>query len=137
MKTLARDRRSCDSAGMRRGFSLLEALLALLLLSFALLAFAAALSISQRDLTLARRRSIARELAVNGVERLRPGACGGTASGSMLHPGDYHEHWGIEMRLEGRLAAIVDSVGFSASRDRRETARERATVACETAPALH
>lgn len=97
---------------MRRGSSLLEALLALVLLEFGLLALAAATAVAARDLATANRRVQALTLARSRVETLRSAVCDAAAAQSWSGYHSWHfgidEHWQVSATGDVRL--IVDSV---------------------------
>jgi Tfp pilus assembly protein PilV len=113
---------------MRRGSSLLEALLALLLFEFALLSLLGASAVAARDLTVVNRRLQAERLAVDRVERMRTVACGGMSAGSAVWPGGYAEFWRVE--AIGRARVSVDSVVASMPAGRHGVHVERAWSLC-------
>ena len=102
---------------MRPGSSLVEALLALLLLQFGLLALIAASAVAARDLGTANRRARAQALARNRVELLRANPCAPASSGEMRWPGGLHEWWTVS--AAGQLRVVVDSVEMQFARGRR------------------
>jgi Tfp pilus assembly protein PilV len=97
-------------AGMRSrpGFTLIEAMVALVLFEIAALALVATTAVATRDLASAERHSRAFALASDRVARLRGGACGAAAFGSAAQPGGLREHWRVE--AVATLRVIVDSV---------------------------
>lgn len=93
---------------MRNGFTLIEALVALVLFQIAALALAATSAVAARDLAIATRHGRAEALARDRVARLRAAACEAPAGGSMEHPGGLEEHWRVESA--GTARRVVDSV---------------------------
>jgi Tfp pilus assembly protein PilV len=93
-----------------RGFTLIEALVALVLFQIAALALAATSAVAARDLAAANRHARAHLLAQDRVGRLRPGACLGPASGSQEHPGGLTEHWRVS--ADGPIRSVTDSVSL-------------------------
>lgn len=100
---------------MRHGFTLIETLVALVLVQFGLLAVAATSAIAARDLAAAAREASARDAARERVETLRPAACAATLQGSRSTPA-LTEHWSIR----GDTVRLVrDSVEYPLPRGRR------------------
>ena len=112
---------------MRRGASLLEALLALLLFEFGVLALLGATAVSARDLATASRRARAQSLARTRVEGLRARPCAATG-GVARWPGGLTEIWRVE--LTGRLSVITDSVVVPLAAGRRGDHVERGWSLC-------
>jgi Tfp pilus assembly protein PilV len=94
---------------MRRGFTLVEALVALVLVQFGLLAVAAMSAVAARDVAAATRVSRARDAARERIELLRPAACATSGGGSADAPG-LVEHWSV--RGDSVVRRIRDSVEF-------------------------
>lgn len=113
---------------MRRGSSLIEALLALVLLQFGLLATIAASAVASRDLAAANRRVRAQEVARGRVDGLRVNGCAAAAPGSMRWPGGIEEHWRID--AVGMLRVITDSVVMVLPRGKRAAHVRRGWVLC-------
>jgi Tfp pilus assembly protein PilV len=101
---------------MRRGFTLVETLVALVLVQFGLLAVAAMSGVAARDVATATRISSARDVARERVERLRAGACGATLEGSASTPA-LTEHWSI--RGDSIVRFVRDSVEYRLPAGRR------------------
>src|ERR1700741_1557406 len=95
---------------MRPGFTLVEAIVALVLLEIGMLAFAAASSLAARDLAYAQRSARAHALARNRTESLRATRCPGPGTGRVEHSGGLTEVWTV--RAEGLSRVISDSVAF-------------------------
>lgn len=95
---------------MRPAFTLVEVLVALVLLEFGLLGLVATSAVAARDLATARASARARALARNRVELLRSSACRGPASGAVVAPGGVVEVWWIAGDTLGR--EIADSVSY-------------------------
>ncbi len=94
---------------MRRGFTLVETLVALVLVQFGLLAVAAASALAARELAVATRSAQARDVARERIELLRLGACGGDAVGSRVTVA-LTEHWSVRGTPVHRI--IRDSVAY-------------------------
>ena len=101
---------------MRRGFTLVETLVALVLVQFGLLAVAAASGIAARDMAAATRISRAREAAHDRIESLRPGACRAMAEGS-VSTAAWDEHWSV--RGDSVVRIVRDSVEYRLPAGRR------------------
>ena len=93
---------------MRAGFTLIEALVALVLFGIGALALVATTAVAARDLGIADRHARGHAMAVDRVARLRVTACAATATGSAGHPGGLAEHWRVG--AAGSLREISDSV---------------------------
>jgi len=93
---------------MRSGFTLVEALVALVLFEIAALALAATTMVAARELAAADRHRRGQAIALDRVARLRIGACTAVTVGRHLHEGGLEEHWRV--RAAGPLREIVDSV---------------------------
>ena len=94
---------------MRRGFTLVETLVALVLVQFGLLAVAAASAVAARDLASATRSARARDAARERLELLRPIACAADAAGSRV-TAELTEHWSVRGGTGYRV--IRDSVAY-------------------------
>lgn len=97
----------------RSGFTLLELLVALLLLDLGILCLLATSAVAARELRHARLRDQAAQLAAQRVERLMAGACDSAQSGVAIHPGGLHEYWSVEPPRGGRRT-VRDSIGIGA-----------------------
>ena len=95
---------------MRAGFTLIEAMVALVLFQIAALALTAAGAVAARDLAVAMRHTRAQHMAADRVARLRATACGSPTTGGVVHPGGLTEHWAVT--ANGRVRAIADSVAM-------------------------
>src|SRR6185295_11290299 len=113
---------------MRRGLTLIEVLIALVLLEFGMLALMASSGVAVRDLAIANRRLHAGWLADDRVARLRMTACTAVQGGSARAPGRLTEFW--QVVSIGARRAIVDSVEFTLSTGRRDYVVARAWVLC-------
>ena len=94
---------------MRRGFTLVETLVALVLVQFGLLAVAAASALAARELAVATRAARARDVARERIELLRPGACAADAAGSRVTL-ELAEHWSVRGTAAYRV--VRDSVAY-------------------------
>lgn len=113
---------------MRRGFTLIEVVLALLLFEFGMLALAATTVVAARDLSVANRRARAQSLAESRVAALRARPCPPTGSGSATVAGGLEEHWRVSG--DGQAREIVDSVTMTLPGARRGSFVLRAWVLC-------
>jgi Tfp pilus assembly protein PilV len=112
----------------RSGFTLVETIVALVLLQLGMLAMAATAGVAARDLADARAHRRAQVISQGGVHRLRPTACAALSSGSRTHAGGLVEHWRVE--TQGPVRIVSDSVSVPLSRGRRSAAVNRAWIAC-------
>ena len=113
---------------MRRGFSLIEALVALVIFGFGMLALGATSAVVARDLGAANRRARAHALASMRVEQLRVSACTDTSGRYADTRAGMTEVWRIE--ADGPRRAITDSVAFAVARGRRSSVVQRAWLLC-------
>ena len=106
------------SIRLRRGFTLLELLVALVLLDVGLIALAVATAAVSRVQAAAAGDSRAQELASATVERIISSPCGGAAAGSGHPAADIGEWWTDEQAPNGvRLAS--DSLVVTTARGNR------------------
>src|SRR5438552_14401808 len=98
---------------MRRGFTLIEVLIALVVFAFGMLALASTTAVAARDLGRANRYARARMLARNRIERLRSNPCPPAGAGASRTPGGLLEFWSIQSA--GRQRIISDSVELTLS----------------------
>lgn len=117
---------------MRSGFTLIEALVALVLFQVAALALAATTAVAARDFTVAQRHGRAQLLAQDRVARLRATACRGTVAGAQAHPGGIEERWTV--RAEGAVREISDSVRLTLPGGRTRDVVVRAWERCGASP---
>ena len=104
---------------MRRGFTLIETLVALVILEFTMLAVGAATAVAARNFTVAHRSSTAQAIARNRMEALLGRACGDPTSGGGVIPGGYDERWTIVTATPLRhLSVDVDYDLFAGRRAR-------------------
>ena len=94
---------------MRRGFTLVETLVALVLVQFGLLAVAAASALAARELAVATRTARARDIARERIELLRIAACAANAEGSRVTL-EWTEHWAVRGATSYRV--VRDSVSY-------------------------
>ena len=115
---------------MRKGFTLVETLVALLLFEIGMLAVAATGAMAARDLATARRTAAARDVARNRIETLRASACiaVGVSQGSAEAAG-ITEHWRVI--AAGASREIIDSVVYTLPAGRRATLVLRGAALCE------
>ncbi|MEX2152125.1 MAG: type II secretion system protein [Gemmatimonadaceae bacterium] len=113
---------------MRSGFTLIETIVALVLLQFGLLAIAAVSAVAARDIAATQKSASALALARNRVELLRASACPTPTTGQASLPGRVAEFWVIEAR--GAMRLISDSVTFALPRGRPGSMVARASAIC-------
>ena len=102
---------------MRSGFTLVETLVALVLVQFGLLAIAATAAIALRDVATATRETRARQVARERIELLRIGACSAGNSDGIGVDRTLTEHWRVAGDSMTRV--IRDSVDFPLPAGRR------------------
>ena len=112
---------------MRQGFTLIETIVALVLLQFAILAFSGTIAVAGRDFTLARHAAAAHALARNRVAQLRANPCAPAGSGAAT-AGIMQEWWRVE--TQGPRRIITDSVQFPRSGGRVGVAIARGFTWC-------
>jgi Tfp pilus assembly protein PilV len=112
----------------QRGFTLIEAIVALVLFEIAALALVATTAVAARDLAMADRHARGFALASDRVARLRGGACAATSAGTELHANGLREHWRVDAM--GTLRAIADSVELPAPAGAAGAVVVRAWEAC-------
>lgn len=101
---------------MRNGFTLIEALVALVLFQVAMLALAATSAVAARDLATAHRTSRAQTIARDRVELLRAHPCPAAGAGGAELPGGFTESWSIDASESRRNITVI--VEFSLPRGR-------------------
>ena len=107
-------------ATVRRGFTLVEVLVAVLLLDVGLLALAAGSAGLVRQTNLLRARTFALQLAELRIETLGAHGCVG-ASGSASGPLGFNEDWSSQL-IGGFALELSDSVTFTIHRQARSIA---------------
>jgi Tfp pilus assembly protein PilV len=100
----------------RRGFTIVELLLALFALNVAVLALVAGGTITLRRTTELRERGAAVEAATNRVERLSAGPC--AAATGFAAVADLDERWAVAL-VAPAVREIVDSVSYRTGVDSR------------------
>jgi len=114
---------------MRSGFSLVEALVALVLFQIGMLALAATTAVVARDLGSATRRARAVTLAYSAVEQMRVSAYASPAgAGVRPWPRGYTEFWRLE--VAGSRRVVTDSVVYTRSVGGPGTVVARAQALC-------
>ena len=113
---------------MRRGFTLVETLVALVLVQFGLLAVAALSAVAARDVATATRIAAARNAARERIEVLRPGACAANSEGTTSTQA-LTEHWAV--RGEGVVRLVRDSVEYRLPAGRRGRIVIEQAVLCD------
>jgi len=107
-------------ATARSGFTLVEVLVAVLLLDVGLLALAAGSAVLVRQTNLLRARTLALRLADARMETLGADGCV-AASGSASGPLGFHEDWSSQL-IGGLARELSDSVTFTIQRQTRSVA---------------
>jgi prepilin-type N-terminal cleavage/methylation domain-containing protein len=115
-KTPRNGPRGCLHA--RRGFTLLELLVALVLLDLGLIALAAASAAVSRVQAAAAGDARAQELASATVERIISSPCGGAAAGSDSPAADIEEWW-TDQRAPNDVRLTTDSLVLTTPRGKR------------------
>lgn len=113
---------------MRKGFTLVETLIALVLLQLSMLALGAGVVAAARDLSYARHAGAAAAIARNRVAWLRANPCR-IASAASMQTGATVEHWRVE--ANGRRRVITDSVVFPRPGGKSGIALARAVTWCD------
>jgi type II secretory pathway pseudopilin PulG len=113
---------------MRRAFTLIETLVALVILEFAMLAVAAATTVAARNFVTAHRAVRAQALARNRLESLSARACVGPLVGSRVVTGGYDERWEIEGSAPLRRVSVL--VEYEATANRRTQVTLASSVWC-------
>ena len=101
---------------MRSGFTLVEVIVALVLLQVAMLALAGTTAVAARDFATARRDSRAQTLARNRLELLRARTCPAVETGTVTDEGGFVERWSVEG--DASLRRITVTVDYPLSRGR-------------------
>ena len=113
---------------MRNGFTLIEALVALVIFELGMLALVAASAATARDLGTAHRRAHALTLARARVGSLHAMACAAPEAGTTLGAGGFRETWRVQ--VDGRRRIVTDSVAFAVTRGRTSSVVVRAAAIC-------
>ena len=113
---------------VRAGFTLVEALVALVLFEIGIMALVASGAVAARDLAAANRRTRARSAASEHVERLRVSACAASAHGRADIAGGLAESWRVE--AAGPTRVITDSIEYLLPGAHRSRVVVRAFVMC-------
>lgn len=92
---------------MRRGYTLVEVLVALMIFQVAMLALAGTTAVAARDLASAHRGSRAQALARNRLELHRARVCPVPATTRVIHDGGYTETWSIEGAQSLRRIVVI------------------------------
>jgi len=95
----------------RRGFTLIEVVVAVVLIDVGLLALVAASAVLVRQTTELRVHGAALQAATNRLQLLGASACG-AASGSSADAFSIHESWSVALQPNG-VRELRDSVTFS------------------------
>jgi Tfp pilus assembly protein PilV len=112
---------------VRKAFTLIEVLVALVLFEVGMLALAATSAMAARDLAAANLSVRALAVARNRVELLRASGCPAPGAGD-VQAGGLKEFWRVD--AAGPLRIISDSVDFRLPRARRGSHVRRAWTVC-------
>lgn len=113
---------------MRRGFTLIETLAALVLFELAMLGIIAAAALAAQDLATGRRTQRAREIARTGVLERTIVACAATGTWRIQHPDGFDEH--VRVSAAGGTRVVSDSVEFALPRGRSSRVVLRTATHC-------
>jgi prepilin-type N-terminal cleavage/methylation domain-containing protein len=103
----------------QRGFSLVEVIAAMVILTVGVLGLAASAAAVGRLTTEGARMSGAANAASSKFEELRAQACASMAAGADEHPGGYARRWTVS--TSGNTATITLVVSYSNGRKTRTT----------------
>jgi prepilin-type N-terminal cleavage/methylation domain-containing protein len=106
-----RQSKAREPAAPRRGFTLVELLVAVLLIDVGVLAMVSATTMLARRQVELRTRAAASQLAANRIQRLIAGPCGAVIGTATAATG-VTEHWSVT-RLPNSVRALRDSVVFA------------------------
>ena len=112
----------------RDGFTLVETLVALVLLQLGVLALVATAGVAARDFAEATALRRGRVVARNRAESIRATACGAASGGSIAHGTGIVETWRVE--ASGTSRVIVASASVRLPRGRRAAIEARAWTIC-------
>ena len=112
---------------MPRGFTLIESLVALLLLELGMLALAATSAAAARDLAIGHRTVRAQTIARNQLEALSADGCA-ARGGSTTVGGGYDVRWTVETSDRRRTLSV--RVAFTLPRGRPRVVVLRSAVLC-------
>ena len=112
----------------RAGFTLVETIVALVLLQVAMLALAAGAAVAAREVAHARRIRVARMTAGNRVDELASSSCPAPVTGAAAGHG-FVEHWRVDAQGDRRL--ISDSVVIARRNGTFIALVARRTTLCE------
>jgi Tfp pilus assembly protein PilV len=113
---------------MRHGFTLIETLVALILLEIGMLALLATSATAARDLAIAHRAVRAQSLARNRLELLWAGACAQPSTGHAVGYHGFIESWSVE--AAGSQRAISAAVSFALPGGKSRVVTLRAATVC-------
>jgi Tfp pilus assembly protein PilV len=114
---------------MRRGFSLVEALVALALFQIAMLALAATTAVAARDLASATRRTRATAIAANGVQFMRVTACSDADAATQTSEQNGYTEF-RRIALTGGRRVVSDSVVYALPAGRHAQVTMRGWLLC-------
>src|SRR5262245_23391327 len=112
---------------MRRGFTLVETLVALVLLEIGMLALAATSAVAARDFAVASRTTRAESLGRNHRELLAANACTASAGAAEV-AGGYGVTWSVHAAARRRTLSV--SVGFDMPGGQRRFITLRTAALC-------
>jgi Tfp pilus assembly protein PilV len=112
---------------MPRGFTLVETLVALLLLQVGMLALAATSAVAARDLAIAHRSVRAQSIALNQLESLAADGCA-ASGGATSVAGGYDVRWTVQ--ADDRRRTLSVRVAFALPGGRPRTVVLRSAALC-------
>ena len=112
---------------MSRGFTLIESLVAILLLELGMLALAATTAMAARDLAFAHRSARAQAIARNQLETLTADGCAASGGASTVQ-GGYDVSWTVQ--AEHRRRTLSVRVAFSLPGGRLRVVTVRSAALC-------
>lgn len=126
-RRLLRVRRALrSSGGSRRGYTLVEMLVAIMLFTVGLLAMAGTASLITMTLAGSRTRSVAAAIAESRFDRLRAQTCSAHASGSSVTRG-IREDWTVQPLTRANDVTVVVTI---VSNRRKQTQSFRTSIQC-------
>ncbi len=106
----------------RRGFTIVELLVAIIIISVGLLALASGSAATLREMELAQQQSNASMIAQSRLERLRATACASIASGSTSVAPAYTDKWAVSsFNGSSTFHIVAETVSY---KDRRGSTKK-------------
>lgn len=112
----------------RRGFTLIEVMVAMVLLAVGLLALASGSVAVMRQMRSGNKAAVAAMVAQTRMERLRSKGCSNLSSGSATTMG-MPEKWTVTVAI-ARVNAVAETVFYSSRAGKRDTIALKGAVPC-------